>query len=169
MSKIIKKKGRPKKYLTEEDLKEKKKKHRQKYKKYIKKYNKYYYLKKILEDPNYNKKKYLRERERERERELRDLRENQSFRWKDGRIKVGFGRLKLIVKVISFLDSNSCFGLTEIVLNLRIVICRGWLSSIRAWRNQIEEICVIWGKHYPCNWDYSSLILKFMVFELFGV
>lgn len=57
MTEIIKKRGRPKKYLTDEDLKEKRKKHRQKYKKYIKKYNKYYYLKKTLEDPEYNKKK----------------------------------------------------------------------------------------------------------------
>ena len=49
--------GRPKKYLTAEDLKEKKRLHRLKYKNYIAKYNKFYYLKRILEDPNYNRKK----------------------------------------------------------------------------------------------------------------
>jgi hypothetical protein len=55
---IVKKKvGRPKKYLTEEDLKEKRRKHRQKYSKYIKKYSKYYYLKRSLKDPNYRKKR----------------------------------------------------------------------------------------------------------------
>ena len=34
--------------------------HYQKNKKYYSKYNKYYYLKKILEDPDYNKKKNLK-------------------------------------------------------------------------------------------------------------
>jgi len=38
--------------------------HYQKHKKYYSKYNKYYYLKKILEDPDYNKKRKLREKEK---------------------------------------------------------------------------------------------------------
>ena len=34
----------------------------QKYKKYFTKYNKYYYLKKLLEDPDYNKKRWAKEK-----------------------------------------------------------------------------------------------------------
>jgi hypothetical protein len=52
--------GRPKKYITPEQIKEKKRLHRLKYKSYIAKYNKYYYLKRLLADPNYNQKKNLK-------------------------------------------------------------------------------------------------------------
>ena len=50
--------GKPKLVRTPEQLKELQKENRKKYKKYFDKYNKYYYLKKILEDPDYNKKNW---------------------------------------------------------------------------------------------------------------
>lgn len=46
--------GRPKIIRAPEELKELRKKRREKNKKYFAKYSKYYYLKKILENPNYN-------------------------------------------------------------------------------------------------------------------
>jgi hypothetical protein len=50
--------GRPRKTHTQEELKEKGRKHRKKYKTYYK----YYYLKRLLEDPDYNRKKHLKEK-----------------------------------------------------------------------------------------------------------
>jgi hypothetical protein len=52
--------GRPKIIRTPEENKELEKKRRTKYKKYFAKYAKYNYLKKILENPNYNRENYLR-------------------------------------------------------------------------------------------------------------
>jgi len=38
----------------------------QKYKKYFTKYNRYYYLKKILENPNYNKENHQKRKEKKK-------------------------------------------------------------------------------------------------------
>ncbi|KLL04921.1 MAG: hypothetical protein MRERV_9c057 [Mycoplasmataceae bacterium RV_VA103A] len=54
--------GRPRKTYTKEELKEKGRKHRKKYKTYYK----YYYLKRLLEDPDYNRKKHLKEKKKKK-------------------------------------------------------------------------------------------------------
>jgi hypothetical protein len=56
--------GRPKITRTPEELKELQKQRRKKYKGYIKTYRKLYYLKKILEDPDYNKKNNQKRKEK---------------------------------------------------------------------------------------------------------
>lgn len=48
----------PGRIKSAEELKELQKTHRKKFSTYFKNYQKYYYLKKIKEDPNYNKKNY---------------------------------------------------------------------------------------------------------------
>jgi len=52
--------GRPKIVRSKEELIELEKKRRIKYKKYYQKYSKYYYLKKVLENPDYNRKNNLK-------------------------------------------------------------------------------------------------------------
>lgn len=55
------KKTIPEHLLTEKQKQDKK--YRQNNQKYTKKYSRYYYLQKLLEDPNYNKKRWLRAKE----------------------------------------------------------------------------------------------------------
>ena len=56
--------GRPKIFRTPEEIKEIQKERRKKYRAYFLTYQKYYYLKKILEDPNYNKNNNQKQKEK---------------------------------------------------------------------------------------------------------
>ena len=58
--------GRPKIIRTPQELKEIQKVRRKKYQTYFKIYQKHYYLKKLLADPNYNKKLNQKKKEKNR-------------------------------------------------------------------------------------------------------
>jgi hypothetical protein len=58
----------PRKLIPEELLTEKQKrdrKYRENNKKYAEKYSKYYYLKKLLEDPEYNRKRWKKKKQKD--------------------------------------------------------------------------------------------------------